>query len=81
MEIIFKKNECEVFKDGRDYVLWNKKTYDVAVYRNLDKLDDEVFLPFGSLQCELSPEIHAAIAEYKQNKKEILKKNNITLWK
>ena len=65
MEIIFKKNGYEVFKDGRDYVLWNKKTCEVAVYHNLDKLDDEVFLPFGSLQCELSPEIHTAIETYK----------------
>lgn len=72
MEIIFKKNGCEVFKDGHDYVLWNKKTYEVAVYHDLDKLDDEVFLPFGSLQCELSPEIHAAIEEYKQNTKKTI---------
>ena len=68
MEIIYKSKEYEVFKDGRDYVLWNKKTYEVTVYRNLDKLDDEVFLLFGSLQCELSPEIHDAIETYKLKK-------------
>lgn len=69
MEIIYKSKEYEAYKDRGEYVLLDKKKFNVHVYQDLDKLDDDLLAPFSSLYCESEEEIHAAILKYKQTKK------------
>ena len=68
-ELIAKIKNFVVFKEDDHYILLDKKTLEYECYDDLDQLIYTSYNLFGLFDRDLAPELHIAIEEYKQNKK------------
>lgn len=67
-ELITKIGDYIVFRENDYYVCINKKTLEYECYDDLDTMVLKAYNPFDFFDCNLSPELHIAIEEYKKTK-------------